>query len=86
FFRFFIKIFSFRTFYGTGMVNAPGVKTLAPAVVPFGNLSFTIGIYLLILFPSEFSQTVLGALFFQYIFSFTIASFAVRGGQQETEE
>lgn len=80
-----IKVLTFRSFYGSGTVAAPGVGTLAPAVVPFGNLSFTIGIYLLILFPSDFSRVVLGVLFFQYIISFTLAGFAVHGGQGDAE-
>ncbi|MCK5682860.1 cation:proton antiporter, partial [bacterium] len=80
FLRLLIKVLVFRSFYGINTETAPGVRTLAPAIIPFGNLSFTIGLYLLIMFPTEFSRFVLGALFFQYILSFTLASFAVRGG------
>ncbi len=82
--RMVLRIRIFRQFYGVHTANSPAVRTLAPAIIPFGNLSFTIGIYLVMLYPSQFSEMVLGALFFQYILSYTLASLVIRGGGQGT--
>jgi len=81
-FRLMMKYFSFKYFYGTATATAPAVRELAPAIIPFGNLSFTVGIYLLMVVPGEFSSWILGALFAQYIFGFSIAGFAVRNKEQ----
>lgn len=81
--RYGIKLWTFKAYFGRDVMNTDDARRLTPAQCALGNLSFAVGINLLMVFGGDISRTILGMLTFQYVLAFGLTQVLMnrKGGQ-----